>query len=160
MVYDYKGDPIYYNTDTVPQKMQKFLAYELSQAQPISTSSAQSSLQRGVSTLKTLGTSYIGAQPTTSEDVKDVKAIRTDLFDLQKATTNKQIELNKLVNENKSEAVKEAKIYNAQNKAKLDQIFKGKGTSIPQTEFNKYQINNLKPTVKKQGTTIDSLFKK
>lgn len=115
---DYKNAPIYFRTDSLATKVNKFLIYEGLEAQPISTSSFGQSQKKGLGVLESAGQAMTGLTPTNTEAVKELKSIRQDYFSLEDAQKQKQIELNKLRKENPSEAVKQMKEFNDSQRAK------------------------------------------
>jgi hypothetical protein len=157
MIYDYKGDPVYRPTDTLPEKMQKMLARELQTAQPISVSTFGQSQQKGVDTATSLIQSIIGIRPGTSENVKEKKQIISDLMSLRDEKDKRQIELNKLAGENVDEAKKQRQEFNQKQQAKLKEILKGQ--QVQQIPTHLFYIQNLRVKPPKQGTDINSVLK-
>lgn len=159
-VVDYKNDPIYFRTDPLAVKIKKFITYEGLEAQPISTSNLGQSLTKGTGLLTAATGAFLGLRPTTSEQVKRIKAARSDLFSMQAELKNKRVELDKLVNENPQEAVRQAKAFNQAQMKKINNIYKtlGAKAQISKTELDRfYLIVNLHPTKAKTGTTPQSI---
>ncbi len=134
-VYDFKGTPIYYSSDTFPQKVGKFMAYELSQAQPISSSTFGFSQSKSQNLGANIATSILGVRPTTSERVREIKQVRNDIYSILDSKRNKQIELNKLAKENRVEAKKEMDKFNDDVKDKLLSMSKILGRNINPNKF-------------------------
>lgn len=159
MIYDFKGDPIWHSTDSFAEKLGKFIVYEGTEILPISVTTGQGALQKGTSIGEALGSAVSGFRPTTSEGVKDVKKAGQDLFDMQDVKKQKQIELNKLNNENPTEAEAQARQFNLDQTAKLQQIMKENGVSqLSKTELDKYILTSLKQGKSPNGTTIGDYF--
>lgn len=155
MVYDFRGVPIFYKTDSFTEKFSKFLNYEFTQAQPISTSAFSTAKQKGTSAIGSAAGSVAGIRPTTSEEVKTTKASQQDLFSLQDSKKQRQLDINKLYNENPDEALKQAKQFNDEQKKKLFELLKAQGVkNITNTQLNKYIIKNIKKGKAKMGTSI------
>ena len=159
MVYDYKGNPMWFKTDSFGKKISKFLQRELETAQPISASTFGSASRRGGSTLSSLGLSVAGLRPTTSEETKRAKNAISDLYSLQDTKRSRQSELNKLAGENVNEALKQAQLFNEEQKKKLFSILRKQGiTDIPKSEYNKYLILHLRQYPPKEGTTVKGVI--
>lgn len=160
-VYDFKGDPIYFKTDDLTVKLKKFMEYEGVAAQPISLGTLTQSKDKGVGNAEALAASVIGIRSTTSEGVKEAKQARGDLFSLQDAKAQKQIELNKMAAENPEEASKQAFDFNKDQLKKLADISKKMGIEQvpPKSVLNHYLIENVKDKKVAKGTDIKEMFK-
>jgi hypothetical protein len=157
VVVDWKGTPIYNATDSAAEKMTKYLNYEFGSLTPISVSTAQSSLQKGIGVTSSVVQAIAGVRATTSEEVKHLKAIRSDLFSLQDEKKNEQIRLNTLASTNLDEAKKEALDFNAKQMTKLKTLFK----EYPNSNVTKslYFLSSLNPKGKTSGgTTSNSIL--
>ena len=142
-IYDFKGDPIYYATDSFPKKVGKFLSYELKQGAPISTSVYGQSSDKGTSTLEAAGTAIAGLRPTTSERVKEMKQMRNDLYSMKDQKTKMQIELNRLGHENPGLADKKLEEFNQDQTDRLKNIYKKLGREMPQQGVKQFLISKL-----------------
>lgn len=154
MVYDYKGDPVYRPTDTVPQKITKFLQFEGGAAAPISAGTFGQASAKGNSLTSSLIQAAVGIRPSTSEDVKQKKQIINDLYSLQSEKQKMQTTLDKLAGENLAEAQKQARAYNDEVKTKLRDILKGQNVSSVTT--SKFFVENLRTKPPKTGTNVGS----
>ena len=162
MVYDFRGLPIYYQTDDLPEKVGKFIEYESTQAGAISFQSLLDAQRRGVSLPAATAGSIIGLRATTSEEVKATKKARTDIFTLEDAKRGKNLDLNKLYKENPDRAMDEAKKFNESQMKKVIQILKKVGITEPPPKkfFEQFIIKNLKGAGPvEEGTTIETLYK-
>lgn len=160
---DYKNAPIFSKTDTVQQKFSKFWANEIGATAPISSGTFSQSKQKGNTNIVSIAQALTGFRPTTSEQVKEVKAARADYFSMQTDKKNKQVELNTLYKTNPQEAVKQAKEFNKLQMDKVKNILKLTGkdqTSISNKDWGSIGIINLNPKSKdtSQGTTVQSFL--
>jgi hypothetical protein len=154
-IVDYKNAPIYFRTDPLAVKIQKFIQYENGEALPISVGTFTQSKQKGTGALQSAVSAFVGTKPTTSEDVKDAKAARQDLFSLQDEKKQMQITLDKLAAENPDEAARQAKAFNDKQTKKLNQIFKGQQVNLTTSQ---YLIGSLNPKGKtSRGTTLQTI---
>jgi DNA repair protein RadC len=146
MVYDFKGDPVYYNTDPLQVKFQKFLKFESENVTPISASTFNMSQQKATPLTQSITSSIIGIRPTNSEKIKELKQARNDLFSMKSEKIKKQSELNKLANENPDMAEKERNMFNDQQKTKIENIVKN--NQLPEaSDIESFMINKLKTKV-------------
>ena len=74
VVDNYFGKPIYKKTDGMLEKLGKFIAYEGTQAQPISVGSFGQFTRKGVSPALAAGLVVAGVRPSTSEQVKEERS--------------------------------------------------------------------------------------
>ena len=162
MVYDFKGQPVYYKTDDLGSKVKKFIQYEGVAAQPISLGTLDQSREKGVNWLPAGLAAIAGVRPTSSESVKEMKQARQDLFTLQDAKRGRQTEINKLYSENPREAEKQAFEFNKTQIKKIAEISKKMGIEGTPTKsiLNKYIIDKVKGKKVSDGTDIREMFKK
>ena len=143
VVYDYKGDPVYYTTDSFPRKVGKFLSYEMKQGAPISTSVYGQSSDKGTSTLEEAGTAITGLRPTTSEKVKEMKLIRNDLYSMKDQKQKTQIELNRMAHENPKLAEEELNKFNQEQTDRLKDIYKKLGREWNEEHLKQFTISKV-----------------
>ncbi len=149
MIYDYKGTPIYNKTDTFAEKIQKFIGYLAGEVQPISSSSYQQGVQKSGNALQAAALSYFGISSATSEDVKDLKAMRNDLFSLRDDRDKVLVTLDTLYKENPTEAIKQQQAYDKKQADKINAL------------VNKYPVGKaLADSLRKRLTIGDLSTKK
>lgn len=151
---DYKNDPIFFKTDSFPTKVKKFMIYEAQQAAPISFGTFKTTHEKGTSAPQAVLQSMIGYRTTSSEQVKDVKSKIQSVYDLKHAKDSAQGQLDKLYQENPSEAEKQMDAYNA----RVDQALKAAGVdkdNISLKIMKSLYVNNLKE--KKPSKTTQHL---
>ncbi len=161
-VYDYKGQPIYYETDDLGEKMGKFIEYEATNAGAISLATLTEASRKGLGLPAAVAGAIAGVRTVTSESVKETKKARTDIFSLEDAKRGKTIDLNKLYKENPDKAREEATKFNETQIKKITQILKKEGIvdAPPKKFFEQFLIKSLHGAGVIEGTTIESLFKK
>ena len=164
-VVDFRNRPIYRKSDSPVQKVAKLMNHELSIEAPISLSTFLTSKEKGIDFLKAYGSAVVGVRTTTSEFVKKVKEVRTDLYDMQDSTRDMQQDIDKLFNENPKKAVEKASKFNEQQAKKVEQYFSRAGIDIdfdklPKSEQNKYMVTKGRQKAVGTGTSVEGMTKR
>ena len=161
VVYDYKGTPVFYRTDSLAAKFSKFLEHEGSIAQPISKGTLDQSTQKGVGPVLATGLAVAGIRTTTSEKVKDTKAALLDETSLRNSKEETHYEISKLFYENEDAAIKQAHQFNISQIKKLADIAHKEGTSLYAVRQNleKYVVDKVSAQKPAKGSSLDDRFK-
>ena len=161
MVYDYKQNPLFYKTDSFGTKLKNLIQREAETLSPISVSSFKQMAEKGVPLGANVGLALAGIRTTSTEQVKMLKASRSDLFALGNKRDKTLIDLNKLYSENPEEAEKERIKFNEDQMRVVNKIAeKVNPDGVDQNAIeSKCLIKSLKEK-KKYGTetNIDYMF--
>ena len=164
-VYDYKGKPIYYKSDNPAKKVSKLIWHELQVEEPISLSTLIQTHGRGVAFLEAYASGVAGVRTGTSEQVKKLKEIRSDLYALQNEARDRQLDIDKLYGENPKRAAKAAADFNEDQKNKVTKFFKRVGIDInfdrlPKVVKDKYIITRGAIKRTPTGTQLEGMTRK
>lgn len=164
---DYRGQPVYYRTDSWDERFAKTVRRWIDTGLPISANVFGQTKQKGSSTVASLATAVAGLRPSTSERVKAIKQVKLDLFDMEEKKRKTEDELGRMLAENPEEAEKEVDKFNLDAQRKVDEIRKEYPDAIEDpddptmddkflidVEKLRYRISN------EEGTSLNPFFTK